>query len=100
MSEADLDKLEQLEEFLALFFYFFMFVALLAALSGSTGSGFLVLILGSCIHVGRASIGELVEKERARGTRAARPAPASPPQDLQAERSRRAEVRASVRLGG
>jgi hypothetical protein len=78
VNDVDLDRLEQVEEGLALLFYFLMFVALVAALSDSMGSGFLILLLGSCAHVGRAAVGEFVEKERAR----------------------RPDLQARVRLGG
>lgn len=62
MPEMDLDRLEKVEEGLALFFYFFMFVALVAALDGSIGSGLVVLVIGSCAHVGRAALGEFIAK--------------------------------------
>jgi len=65
-------------------FYCLMFLALALALTGSAGSGFLLLVLGSCAQVGRASLEEFVDRERARGER-------SQPQPL--PRSRRADRR-------
>lgn len=65
MDGIHLDRLEQLAEVLALAFYILMFTAFVTALAGSTGSGFLALILGSCAQVGRAGIEEL----RAQATR-------------------------------
>jgi hypothetical protein len=38
-------------------------------LAGETGSGFLLLIVGSCAHIGRAALEEFVDEERARGQR-------------------------------
>jgi len=64
MDGIHLDRLEHLAEVLALAFYILMFTAFVTALAGSTGSGFLVLILGSCAHIGRAAIEEFAERER------------------------------------
>jgi hypothetical protein len=64
MRDLDLDRLENLAEALALVFYLLMFVALVMALAGSPGSGFLLLLLGSCAHVGRTSLSEFVDQER------------------------------------
>jgi hypothetical protein len=111
MHGVDLDRLEKLAEVLALAFSVVMFTALVMTLAGSTGSGFLLLILGSCAHVGRAALEEFVERERALGGRSKpgsglRPARAAPP----APRPRRvarpvraasgARDRVSVRSGG
>lgn len=74
MNGADLDRLENLAEGLALVFYVVMFTALVMILAGSSGSGFLLLILGSCAHIGRAGLDEFVDGERARGQRS-RPEP-------------------------
>jgi hypothetical protein len=74
MQGVDLDRLEKLAEVLALAFYIVMFMALVMTLAGSSGSGFLLLILGSCAHIGRAALEEFVDGERARGQRA-KPAP-------------------------
>ena len=63
----DLNTLEKLEEGLALLFYVFMFMALVIGLAGEAGSAFLLLLLGSCAHVGRAGLGEFVAAQRARG---------------------------------
>jgi hypothetical protein len=65
--EVDLDRLEQVEEALALAFYVLMFMALVMGLAGSTGSALLLLIVGACAHIGRASLGEFAERERAGG---------------------------------
>jgi hypothetical protein len=64
MDGIHLDRLEQLAEGLALAFYVLMFTAFITALAGSTGSGFLVLILGACAHVGRAAIEEFTGNRR------------------------------------
>jgi hypothetical protein len=82
MNGADLDRLENFAEGLALAFYVVMFTALVMILAGSTGSGFLMLILGSCAHVGRAASEEFVAEQRAGGQRAK---PASRPR-AEAER--------------
>lgn len=108
MAGADLERLDRAAERLALAFYGLMLMALATALSGSTGWGFLFLILGSCAHVGRASFEEFVERERARSERSKperRPQAASPrprrssrPDDefvVSATRERR-----GVKLGG
>lgn len=63
----DLERLEKIAEGLALCFYVLMFVAFVMALAGSAGSGFLLLIAGSCAHIGQAALGEFVDRERAPG---------------------------------
>lgn len=88
MHGIDLERLEKLAEGLALLFYIFMFMALVTALAGSAGSGFLLLTLGSCAHVGRASLEEFVERERGRGYRPT-PEPRAKA-DREIERTRRA----------
>jgi hypothetical protein len=101
MHEMDLDRLEKVEEGLALFFYLFMFVALVAALDGSIGSGLVVLIVGSCAHVGRATLAEFIGRERARGSgRDARPVPVAPPRTAPVDRGEpRPVAAAAVRRG-
>jgi hypothetical protein len=69
MLPTDLERLEKIAEGLALLFYVLMFVALVMALAGSAGSGFLLLIVGSCAHIGRAALGEFVDREGAAGGR-------------------------------
>jgi hypothetical protein len=69
MAGIDLDRLEEIAEGLALGFYLLMFTALVMLLAGETGSGFLLLIVGSCAHIGRAGLEEFVDEERARGQR-------------------------------
>ncbi|HEX4670547.1 MAG TPA: hypothetical protein VH275_11315 [Solirubrobacterales bacterium] len=58
----DVDRLETLAESLALVFYVLIPTALVMTLVGSVGSGVVLLILGSCAHVGRASLEEFVER--------------------------------------
>ena len=101
MQGADLDRLEKLEEGLALLFYVLMFVAFVEALSGATGSGFLMLILGSCAHVGRAALAEFVERQRAREPRrVVRAVPDLPQREVAADRPHAARAaRSGVRLG-
>lgn len=72
MPGIDLDRLEDAAERLALAFYGLMLMALLAVLLGSAGWGFLLLVLGSCAHVGRASFEEFIEGQRARPERSKR----------------------------
>jgi hypothetical protein len=67
MQAMELERLEKIAEGLALAFYVLMFVALVMGLAGLTGSGLLMLILGSCAYVGQASLGEFVEMERGQG---------------------------------
>jgi hypothetical protein len=50
------DTLAKRAEALTIVFYVLMFLALVCALAGSAGSGFLLLILGSCAHVVRVGI--------------------------------------------
>jgi hypothetical protein len=69
MQATDLERLEKIAEGLALLFYVLMFVGLVMALAGSAGSGFLMLIVGSCAHIGQAALAEFVDSERARGDR-------------------------------
>jgi hypothetical protein len=64
MSGIDLNKLEEIAEGLALAFYLLMLTALVTLLAGSAGSGFLLLIAGSCAHIGRAGIEEFVAHGR------------------------------------
>ena len=60
MNGIDLDRLEEIGEGLALGFYLLMFSALVMLLAGETRSGFLLLVVGSLAHVGRAGIEEFV----------------------------------------
>lgn len=83
MRETELEGLEKFAEGLSLFFYIFMFMATVVALAGSVGSAFLLLLLGSCAHVGQAGLGEFVAAERAR---AQRPEPVSRRLDSRAAR--------------
>jgi hypothetical protein len=69
MQAMDLERLENVAEGLALLFYVLMFVALVMALAGSAGSGFLLLVVGSCAHIGQAALTEFVDSERAKGGR-------------------------------
>jgi hypothetical protein len=69
MNGVDLDRLEKTAELLALVFYVLAPTALVMTLAGSIGSGFVLLVLGSLAHVGRAALEELVDEERARGQR-------------------------------
>jgi hypothetical protein len=70
MNGVGLDKLEEIAEGLALAFYLLMFMALVTVLAGSAGSGFLLLIAGSCAHIGRAGIEEFVAQARRSSSRA------------------------------
>jgi hypothetical protein len=69
MQALDLERLEKIAEGLALLFYVLMFVALVMALAGSAGSGFLLLVVGSCAHIGQAALVEFIDSERAQGGR-------------------------------
>jgi hypothetical protein len=66
MHGVALDSLEKAAELLALFFYVLTLMALVMTLAGSIGSGFVLLILGSSAHVGRAALEELVDEQRGR----------------------------------
>jgi hypothetical protein len=70
MNRIDLDKLEEIAAGLALAFYLLMFMALVTLLAGSAGSGFLLLIAGSCAHIGRAGLEEFVAQARSADSRA------------------------------
>jgi hypothetical protein len=70
MQGVDLDRLEKFAEVLALAFYVLLLTALVMTLAGSDGSGLVLLILGSCAHIGRASLEEFTAGERERGRRA------------------------------
>jgi hypothetical protein len=72
MQAIDLERFEKIAEGLALLFYVLMFVALVMALAGSAGSGFLLLVVGSCAHIGQASLREFVDGERAQRARSDR----------------------------
>jgi len=104
MHATDLYRLEKLAEGLALLFYLLMFVALVMALAGSTGSGFLLLIIGSCAHVGQAGLSEFVDRERGRGRSKPEPAMKAPRRSPRVARPVRATSappsRVSVRSGG
>jgi len=97
MQALDLDRLETIAEGLALLFYVLMFVAFVMALAGSAGSGLLLLIVGSCAHIGQAALREFVDGERPRRSlRVVRPARASAPVRGPAP----VRERSSVRSGG
>ena len=66
MPYIDLDRLERAAELLAQAFYGLMLLALVALLLGSAGWSFLLLVLGACAHVGRASFEEFVRLRRGR----------------------------------
>jgi hypothetical protein len=109
MQAMDLERLEKIAEGLALLFYVLMFVAFVMALAGSTGSGFLLLVVGSCAHIGQAGLEEFVDRERAPGGRSeprsrARPVRVPAPISQRAARPVRtvpvARDRVSVRSGG
>jgi len=89
----DSERLEKLAEALALFFYLLMFMALVTALAGSAGSGFLLLVIGSCAHVARAALVEFVDREER--PRDQRPSPERP--ERPARTDREAERRRSAR---
>jgi hypothetical protein len=74
MQGTDLDRLEKVAEVLALVFYVLIFTALIMTLAGSTGSGFALLVVSACAHVGRASLEEFVAAHRA-GSYRSRPEP-------------------------
>jgi hypothetical protein len=65
LDRVDLSRLEEIAEGLALGFYLLMFTALVMLLAGSIGSGFVLLILGSCAQIGRAGLEEFVSDARA-----------------------------------
>jgi hypothetical protein len=69
MNGIGLDKLEEIAEGLSLAFYLLMLTSLVTLLAGSAGSGFLLLIAGSCAHIGRAGIDEFVAQARSRDSR-------------------------------
>jgi hypothetical protein len=77
MNGIGLDKLEEIAEGLALAFYLLMFTALVTLLAGSAGSGFLLLLVGSCAHVSRAGIEEFIAQERSADSRVKRSSRAS-----------------------
>ncbi len=95
MKAMDLERLESIAEGLALLFYVLMFVALVMALAGSTGSGFLLLVVGSCAHIGQAGLTEFVDRERGPGDRS-RPAQ-RPKRKPAMEVPRRSQVAAPAR---
>jgi hypothetical protein len=64
VKSISLDKLEEIAEGLALGFYMLMFMALVTLLFGSAGQGFLLLLVGSVAHIGRAGIEEYVAQAR------------------------------------
>jgi hypothetical protein len=70
--KVDLDDPSRLTEPLQFFFYLLMFVALLAILTGASGTGVLMLVVGSLLHVVRSSLEETVAQRQARRERAER----------------------------
>jgi hypothetical protein len=72
MAGADTERLPKLAEALAILFYVLMLLALVCAFAGSAGSGFLLLVLGSCAHVGRVGVEAAVSRAPAPARRAIR----------------------------
>lgn len=70
MAGADPERLPKLAEALAVLFYVLMLLALVCAFAGSAGSGFLLLVLGSCAHVVRVGVEAAVSRAPARVRRA------------------------------
>jgi hypothetical protein len=60
MPELDQEKMELLVRRLEIGFYALLFLALVVGLTGAPGLGFLLLVLGGCAHVGRASLEEVL----------------------------------------
>ena len=67
MARFDQERLPKLAEALAILFYALMLLALVCAFAGSAGSGFLLLLLGSCAHVARVGIEGAVNEEAGSG---------------------------------
>ena len=84
---ADLDRLDKLAEALANVFFALIVFAILSAILGSPGTGFLLLALGGCAHIGRAGIEDFVRAQR---EAAARPRP-----QISISRTRRQAARAA-----
>jgi len=60
MPELDPEKMELLARRLEIGFYALLLLALLVGLTGAPGLGFMLLVLGGCAHVGRASLEEVL----------------------------------------
>lgn len=69
LPKVDLDDPRRFTEPLQFFFYLLMFVAMLAILTGATGTGVLMLIAGSALHVLRSSLEETAARRQARRER-------------------------------
>jgi hypothetical protein len=67
MAGVDPERLPKLAEALAVLFYVLMFLAFVCALAGSAGSGFLLLVLGACAHVGRVGFEGAVNEQQGKG---------------------------------
>jgi hypothetical protein len=74
MGGIDPERFPRLAEALAVLFYVLMFLALVCALAGSAGSGFLLLVLGACAHVGRVGFEGAVDERLGKDDRRARTA--------------------------
>jgi hypothetical protein len=72
MPRINSDTLAKRARTLAIAFYVLMFMALVCALAGSPGSGFLLLLLGSCAHVLRVGLEALAPGQP---TQKSRPSP-------------------------
>jgi hypothetical protein len=70
--EVDRDDPRRTTEPLQFFFYLLMFVALLSVLTGATGTGVLMLVVGSVLHVVRSSLEETAAQRQAQRERAER----------------------------
>jgi threonine/homoserine/homoserine lactone efflux protein len=68
---SDLKRLEGIGEGLGRLFWFLIAVAFLAVVIGSTGTGFLVLILGGAAFAGKAGLEDFVRSRRELKKRAA-----------------------------
>jgi hypothetical protein len=64
---TDPERLSKLAEALAVLFYVLMLLALVCAFAGSAGSGFLLLVLGSCAHVFRVGAEAAVNERLVKG---------------------------------
>jgi hypothetical protein len=67
MTGIDSERLSKLGEALAILFYALVLLALVCAFAGSAGSGFLLLVLGSCAHVCRVGAEGAVNERLIKG---------------------------------
>jgi hypothetical protein len=70
--KVDLEDPRRTTEPLQFFFYLLMFVSLLSILTGATGTGVVMLVVGSVLHVVRSSLEETAAQRQARRERAER----------------------------